>query len=256
MGEGPARRVVVEVGGESLRHMLGEEIRRKGLRCDIADAAPAGPPAPAKRPVEGATRLSVILARSAAGEIRTYPAGENLYDDGLLRTTIVPARIDASAAGAADAAAREAVQAFGGAGVFGVEMTVDAKGAIVVHEVSPGVHNTGHYTIDACRTSQYEQHVRAVSGMELGEPTLLYAAVTVKIYGAPGLQGPYLLEGVDAVRSIPGATVHLYGAKETAPRRVLGHVTLVGVNHPSFRDALVHRADSICRMIVQKESRR
>jgi len=248
MGEGKGRRVVVTLGGGSLSHMLGEEVRRKGLACDVV----VDPSVAARKTPDGPTRISVLVARSATGEIRTYPAAENLYEDGLLLTTIVPARIDAAAAKAADDAAREAAKGVDGAGVFGVEMTPDAKNAVVV----PGVHNTGHYTIEACRTSQYEQHVRAVSGMELGDTMLLYAAVTIKLTGGPGLQGPYVLEGLDAVRSIPGVTVHLYGAKETAPRRVLGHVTLVGVNHPAYFDVLLHRADTVRKMIILKESKR
>jgi 5-(carboxyamino)imidazole ribonucleotide synthase len=248
MAEGKGRRVTVTVGRGSLSHMLGEEVRRKGLPCDVV----VDPAAAAGKTSDAPTRISVILVRGATGEIRTYPAAENLYEDGLLRTTIVPGRFDAALAQAADAAAREAVKAVEGAGVFGVEMTPDAKNAVVV----PGVHNTGHYTIEACRTSQYEQHVRAVSGADLGETTLLYAAVTVKLYGAPGMQGPVVIEGLDAVRSIPGVTVHLYGAKEAAPRRVLGHVTVVGVNHSSYVETLIHRADSVRKMIILKESKR
>jgi 5-(carboxyamino)imidazole ribonucleotide synthase len=242
MGEGAGGRVVVAVEGASLRRMLDEEIRRKGLRCDVVDA-PAGP---AKRPVENAARVSVLVARSSSGELRAYPAAENVYQDGLLRTTLVPAQLDASAA---EKAALDALNGREGAGVFAVEMTVDAAKAIAVHDVVPGVHNTGHYTIEACRTSQYEQHVRAVSGLPLGETTLLYAAVTVKLYGACSA------EGADSVRSIPGAFVHWYGRPVTDPRQVWGHVTVVGVNHPAYRDALIHRAHSIRTMIVQKESR-
>jgi 5-(carboxyamino)imidazole ribonucleotide synthase len=248
MGEGKGRRVVVTMGGGSLSHMLGEEVRRKGLPCDVV----VDPSAAEKKTLDAPTRISVILARSATGEIRTYPAAENLYEDGLLRTTIVPGRLDAILAQAADAAAREAVKGVEGAGVFAVEMTPDVKNLVVV----PGVHNTGHYTIEACRTSQYEQHVRAVSGADLGETTLLYAAVTIKLYGAPGMQGPYVLEGLDGIRSIPGVTVHLYGAKETAPRRALGHVTLVGVSHPAYLETLIHRADAVRKMIILKESKR
>jgi 5-(carboxyamino)imidazole ribonucleotide synthase len=247
MGEGTGHRVVVAVGSGSLSHMLGEEIRRLGLLCELVVTDP--PPVESK-PVAAATRISVILARSMTGEIRTYPAAENLYEDGLLRTTIVPARVDAAVAAAADAAAREAVRSLPGAGVFGIEMTVDAAKQVLVHAVAPRVHNTGHYTIEACRTSQYEQHVRAVSGLELGETTLLYAAVTVKLYG------PWSVEGVESTRSIPGTFVHLYGPRDAAaPRRVSGHVTLTGVNHPSYADALVHRADSVRRMIILKESK-
>jgi phosphoribosylaminoimidazole carboxylase (NCAIR synthetase) len=231
MGEGTGDRIVVRVGGESLRHMLGEEIRRKGLRCDVEDA-PAGP---AKPRVDGTPRLSVLVARSRTGELRSYPAAENLYEDGLLRTTIVPSRIDAVAA---EKLALETMKGHGGAGVFAVELI-----GLAVHDVVPGVHNTGHYTIEACRTSQYEQHVRAVSGQELGETTLLYAAVTVKLYG------PCSADGIAAVRSIPGASVHLY------PGRASGHATVVGVNHAAYLDALVHRAESIRHMILLKESK-
>ena len=248
MGEGKGRRVVVTMGAGSLSHMLGEEVRRKGLLCDVVVDSSAA----AEKTFDAPTRISVILARSATGEIRTYPAAENLYEDGLLRTTIVPGRLDGALTQAADAAAREAVKGIEGAGVFGVEMTPDAKNAVVI----PGVHQTGHYTIEACRTSQYEQHVRAVTGAELGDTTLLYAAVTLKLYGPAGIQGPYVLEGLDAIRSIPGVTVHLYGAKETAPRRVLGHVTLVGVNHSAYLETLIHRAETVRKMIILKESRR
>lgn len=244
MGEGTSRRVVVAVGSGSVSYMLGEEIRRLGLPCDlvVTEAPPVDP-----APVDAGTRISVILARSTTGEIRTYPAGENLYQDGLLRMTIVPARVDAAVARAADELAREAVKAHPGAGVFGVDMIVSANNAVAVREVAPRVHHTGHYTIEACRTSQYEQHVRAVAGLELGETTLVYAAVTVKLYG------PCSVEGAGAVRLIPGTFVHLYGGREAAPRRVSGHVTLVGVDHPAYREALVHRADAV-RKMIQKES--
>ncbi len=148
------------------------------------------------------------------------------------------------------------LQAIPGAGVFCVEMIVDAKGTLLIKDIAPRVHNSGYYTIEACRTSQFEQHVRAITGMPLGETTLLYSAVMMKILGAPGLHGPFVLEGLESARSIPGCFVHLYGRKESAPGRELGHVTLIDVNDPGYRDALVHRADHVRRMIVQKEARR
>jgi 5-(carboxyamino)imidazole ribonucleotide synthase len=92
--------------------------------------------------------------------------------------------------------------------------------------------------------------------MPLGETTLLYNAVMVNILGAPELRGPYVFEGVDGARAIPGAYVHLYGKKESAPKRKLGHVTLTGVNDPAFLDALVHRAEQLRTMIVQKAAKR
>ena len=214
------------------------------------------PGAEGSRPADVAAEISVIAVRSAAGEVRTYSVAENLYADGVLQTTIAPARVAPAVAAAADALARETVAALGAVGVVCVEMFADAAGRVLLKAIVPRVHNSGHFTIEACRTSQFEQHVRAITGMPLGETTLLYAAVTVKILGAPGLQGPVTLEGVDAVRMIPGASVHLYGRKETSPGRVLGHVTLTDVLDPGYRDALVHRADHVRRMIVQKEAKR
>jgi 5-(carboxyamino)imidazole ribonucleotide synthase len=205
-----------------------------------------------ERHVDFALEISVIAVRSAAGEIRTWPVGENIHQDNILLTTIVPARIESAVARAAEEVARETLKALQGTGVFGIEMFVDRKGALLINEIAPRVHNSGHYTIEACRTSQFEQHVRAITGMPLGDTTLLYAAVMTNLLGAPDLHGPYAFEGVDAVRSIPGAAVHLYGKKETAPRRKLGHVTLTGVDSPTHRDELVHRAGHVRKMIVQK----
>jgi phosphoribosylaminoimidazole carboxylase PurK protein len=199
-----------------------------------------------ERPVDVATEISVVAARSTTGEIRSYPAGES-----LLLTTIVPARIDPAVAHTAEEIARETLKALQGAGVFCIGMTVDRNGAILINEISPGLHASGHYTIEACRTSQFEQQLRAITGMPLGDPALLYSAVTAGLSGAAGLNGPYVFAGADSVRSIPGAFVHLYGTKEAAPGRPLGHVTLVDVNDPGYRDALVHRADHVRRMIVQ-----
>jgi len=210
--------------------------------------------APARKqllPADVAMELAVIAVRGASGELRSYPAAEKVQE-----TTIVPARIDPATARAAEALALETLQALRGVGVFCVDLVVDRKGTVLVQDVVPQAHPSGDYTIEACRSSQFEQQIRAVTGMPLGDPTLLYSAVSVQILGAPGLQGPVVLEGVDGAQAIPGAFVHLYGRRETAPGRTLGHVTLVDVLDPGYRDALVHRADHVRRMIVQKEARR
>jgi phosphoribosylaminoimidazole carboxylase (NCAIR synthetase) len=220
-------------------------------QAEAALGAFNGHPLLLERPVDAAAEISVTAARSTTGEIRAYPAAEN-----FLLTTVVPARIDPAVARAAGELARETLEAFQGAGVLAVGMTVDRKGAILLDDIAPGPRASGHYTIEACRTSQIEQHLRAIAGMPLGDPTLLYSAVTVGLAGAPGLKGAYLYEGADSVRSIPGASVHLYGVEETAPGRPLGHVTLVDVLDPGYRDALVHRAEHVRRMLVQKEAKR
>jgi 5-(carboxyamino)imidazole ribonucleotide synthase len=230
----------------------GNRVITKPEEADEALAAFSGRPLMLERFVDFAMEVSVIAARGTTGEIRTYPLGENLHQDNILHMTIVPARVEASTVRAAEEVARETLKALQGAGVFGIEMFVDRQGGILINEIAPRVHNSGHYTIEACRTSQFEQHIRAITGMPLGDTALLYSAVMVNILGAPDLRGPYVFEGVEGARAIPGVAVHLYGKKESAPKRKLGHVTLTGVNDPAFRDALIHRAEHVRRMIVQK----
>ena len=234
----------------------GNRVIAKPEEADAALASFSGRPLMLERFVDFAMEVSVIAARSTSGDIRTYPLGENIHQDNILLTTIVPARVEPATVKAAEEVARETLKALQGAGVFGIEMFVDRKGGILINEIAPRVHNSGHYTIEACRTSQFEQHVRAITGMPLGDTTLLYSAVMVNILGAPDLKGPYVFEGVDGVRLIPGAAVHLYGKKESAPKRKLGHVTLVDVNDPGFRDALIHRAEHVRKMIVQKAAKK
>ncbi len=225
-------------------------------QAEAAFASFQGRPLMLERFVDFDREISVIAARSTTGEIRTFPVGENVHVDNILRTTIVPARIDPAAARRAGALAEETLGALQGAGVFGIEMFLDRQGGVLINEIAPRVHNSGHYTIEACRTSQFEQHLRAIGGLPLGDPSLLYGAVMVNLLGAPGLQGPYEWTGVEAVREIPGAFVHLYGKRETAPKRKLGHVTLTGVNHPEYLETLMHRAQFVLRMIGQKAAKR
>jgi 5-(carboxyamino)imidazole ribonucleotide synthase len=184
--------------------------------------------------------VSVIAARSTSGEVRTYPVGENVHVDSILDMTIVPARIAPEVARRAEELAAATLRALAGAGVFGIEMFVDRAGAVLINEIAPRVHNSGHYTIEACRTSQFEQHVRAITGMPLGDTTLLYGAVMVNLLGAPGKSGPYRWDGLATVRQMPGVAVHDYGKKEAQPRRKIGHVTATG--SPAHLDFLIHRA--------------
>ena len=234
----------------------GNRVIAKPEEADAALASFSGRPLMLERFVDFAMEVSVIAARSTTGEIRTYPIGENIHQDNILLTTIVPARVEPATVKAAEEVARETMKALQGAGVFGIEMFVDRKGGILINEIAPRVHNSGHYTIEACRTSQFEQHIRAITGMPLGDTTLLYSAVMVNLLGAPDLKGPYTWEGVDGARLIPGAFVHLYGKKESAPKRKLGHVTLIDVNDPGFRDGLIHRAEHVRKMIVQKAAKK
>ena len=184
--------------------------------------------------------VSVIAARSTSGELKTYPVGENFHVESILDMTVVPARIAGDVARRAEELAAATLRALAGAGVFGIEMFVDRKGDVLINEIAPRVHNSGHYTIEACRTSQFEQHVRAITGMPLGETTLLYASVMVNLLGAPGKSGPYRWEGLGTIRAMTGVALHDYGKKEAQPRRKIGHLTATGT--PAHLEQLIQRA--------------
>jgi 5-(carboxyamino)imidazole ribonucleotide synthase len=242
----------------------GRGNRKLGAEADVdpALAAFAGRELMVERWVDFAPRepgwhgfsgeISVIAARSTTGELRTFPVGENFHDDSILDMTIVPARVDGEIRRRAEEIASATLRALAGAGVFCVEMFADRAGAVLINEIAPRVHNSGHYTIEACRTSQFEQHVRAITGMPLGETTLRYAAVMVNLLGAPGCKGPYRWEGAGALAGLPDVRLHDYGKREAAPRRKIGHVTVTGVDDPARLDGLVHRARELRSFLVQK----
>ncbi|HYF55393.1 MAG TPA: 5-(carboxyamino)imidazole ribonucleotide synthase [Salinarimonas sp.] len=211
-----------------------------------------GPSSPGWHAFSG--EVSVIAARALDGTVRTYPVGENFHDESILDMTIVPARVGAPTARRAEEIATQTLKALAGAGVFGIEMFVTRGGEVLINEIAPRVHNSGHYTIEACRTSQFEQHVRAITGMPLGETTLLYAAVMVNLLGAPGLSGPYRWQGVEAIASLTDVRLHDYGKRETAPRRKIGHLTVTGVNSPAHLGGLIHRARQVREFLVQKKA--
>ncbi|MEO5691533.1 MAG: 5-(carboxyamino)imidazole ribonucleotide synthase [Usitatibacter sp.] len=166
--------------------------------------------------------VSVVLARSESGKIAVFPLAENRHAGGILDVTIAPARVpDAMAREAADIAARLAT-ALDYVGVLAVEMFV-VGGKLLVNEMAPRPHNSGHYTMDACRTSQFEQQVRVLCGLPLGDPSQHTPAVMVNLLGDAW-------RGTDpdwsAVLKHPGAHLHLYGKREARPGRKMGHVTI------------------------------
>ena len=117
-----------------------------------------------------------------------------------------------------------------GVGIFGIEMFLTHDNKVLVNEIAPRPHNSGHYTIEACITSQFEQHLRAITGLPLGSTEQLIPAVMVNLLGAEGYRGKPYFEGIDEVLSIPGVNLHIYGKKETKPFRKMGHVTIVDKN--------------------------
>ncbi len=170
--------------------------------------------------------LAVMAARGLSGEIALFPVVETRHKDHILDVTLAPAPVPDEARSNAEACARSAMEHLDGAGVFGIEMFLTEDGSVLVNEIAPRVHNSGHYTIEACETSQFEEHVRAVSGMNLGPTDLkVPTAVMKNILGdRSGTADP---KGVAEAEAIPGVKVHFYGKKEVRPARKMGHITVV-----------------------------
>jgi 5-(carboxyamino)imidazole ribonucleotide synthase len=168
--------------------------------------------------VDFACEISVIVARSTTGAWATYVPVENQHAKHILDTTIAPARIDATLATRAEAIARHVAEKLEVIGLLAVEMFVTDGGEVLVNELAPRPHNSGHWTIDACYTSQFEQHVRAICGLPLGSPERHSDAVM------KNLIGPDVARWREAVGE-PTAKLHLYGKDAAPPGRKMGHVT-------------------------------
>jgi 5-(carboxyamino)imidazole ribonucleotide synthase len=175
--------------------------------------------------VEFDRELSVLIVRSDAGDCRTYPVVENRHEQGILRVTLAPASVQVSVAQQAADLAASAVAALNGVGVFCVELFQRRDGALLINEIAPRPHNSGHYTLEACSCSQFEQQVRVLCGLPLGEVRMLSPAAMVNLIGeeARGVAA----DGGSSVLSVPGAVVHLYGKRVVRAGRKMGHVTFL-----------------------------
>jgi len=178
--------------------------------------------------------VSAIIARGGDGETRVFAIAENRHRNGILDVSIAPARIDASLAAEAQSLAARLAGAIGYVGVLAVEFFV-VDGRLLVNEIAPRPHNSGHYTIEACATSQYEQQVRALCGLPLGDPRLLSPATMVNILGDAWRDGEPRWE---AVLSEPRAKLQLYGKGAARPGRKMGHYTVLDAD----RDAALEGA--------------
>lgn len=173
--------------------------------------------------------LAVMVARSPSGAVATYPVVETVQaeDAHICRLVRAPAPAEAETAARAAAVARRAVEAVGAVGVVGVELFETDDGAILYNEMAPRPHNSGHYTIEGCVTSQFENHLRAVLDLPLGRTDLVApAAVMVNVLGRS--DGPAEPRGLADALATPGAHVHLYGKRRSRPGRKMGHVTALG----------------------------
>lgn len=177
--------------------------------------------------------VSVVLARDATGDTACFPVAENSHRHGILDVSIIPARISATLAESARQCALRIAAALDYIGTLGVEFFV-SRGELYVNEMAPRPHNSGHYTLDACATSQYEQQLRALCGLPLGKPSLASPAVMVNLLGDLWADGE---PEWSALLSRPGLKLHLYGKHEARPGRKMGHFTVLGPDLPHVVDS-------------------
>lgn len=187
--------------------------------------------------------LAVMVARSATGEARCYPVVQTEQQSHICHRVLAPAPLPPAAAERALALARAAVEAVDGVGIFGVELFLGGDGEISYNELAPRPHNSGHYTIEACVTSQFENHLRAVLGLPLGSTALRApAAAMVNLLGRSSGGGALLGDG--AALSVEGAHLHLYGKRALQPGRKMGHITALGAT-PAEALATAERAAAL-----------
>ncbi|MDH7483608.1 MAG: 5-(carboxyamino)imidazole ribonucleotide synthase, partial [Spirochaetales bacterium] len=204
----------------------------------------AGTDALAEEFISFEKEVSIIVARDQEGNLAFYPLAENIHEQGILRLSRVPAQVDHSVSQRAREIATSVVAALDSPGVFCIEMFLTRDGGLYVNEIAPRPHNSGHYTLDACSTSQYEQLIRVLTGMPLGTTDLLSPCVMVNLLGNASVQGTYKLEGLDEVLRIPNAHFYWYGKTKTAYRRKLGHVTIL--------DTSIEEAEQKAEKVLQK----
>ena len=164
--------------------------------------------------------ISVIIARDIKGKSAIYGPIENVHKNHILHTSTVPAKIDAKVAAKAKRVARKLADAVGLVGVLGLEMFVTKDGRILANEIAPRTHNSGHWTIDACSVSQFEQHVRTVCGLPVGDPAPHSDAVMTNLIGND-------VNKINKFYETKGACIHIYGKSEARPGRKMGHVTVI-----------------------------
>ena len=173
--------------------------------------------------------LAVIVARSASGEVKTYPVVEMEFhpEANQVEYVICPARIDEKVAQKATEVALKVSEAFNHVGLLAVEMFQTHDDEILVNEVAPRPHNSGHYSIEASYTSQFENHLRAILNLPLGNTASKVAGIMVNLVGEEGFSGQVIYENIEKIMAIDGVTPHIYGKRETRPFRKMGHVTIV-----------------------------
>ena len=200
--------------------------------------------------VEIEKEISVIVARNRKGEIKSFPVVEMYFDPiaNLVDELICPASITVEQSEKAVNIASEIIELLNMEGLLAVEFFIDSKGEVIVNEVAPRPHNSGHHTIESIITSQFEQHLRAILNLPLGSTKIKLPSVMINILGADGYEGPVIYEGLSESLAIDGVKIHLYGKKITKPNRKMGHVTIMS----SSINCALKKAEKVKQLITVK----
>ncbi len=191
--------------------------------------------------------ISVIIARNERGEIKTFPVVELEFNPeaNLVEFLVSPGRVSQEISDKAQKLAVKVIEAFDMVGLLAVEMFVTKDGNVLVNEVAPRAHNSGHQTIEGNVTSQYEQHLRAILNLPLGNTETIQSAVMINLRGEKGHTGPVKYEGLEEAMALGGVHPHIYGKAETKPFRKMGHVTITGAD----LDETVSKARKVMEII-------
>jgi 5-(carboxyamino)imidazole ribonucleotide synthase len=191
--------------------------------------------------------VSVIASRNTKGQIKTYPLVENIHKENILRETISPARVSENISEKAEEIAEKTMSVLKGAGIFGIEMFVTQNGDVMINEIAPRVHNSGHHTLQSSETSQFEQHLRAILGLNLGSTKLLHPTIMYNILGSKSFEGKY-----DPL-TLTEKSVYLkmYGKEISKPLRKLGHFNLVSENEETV-DQLLEKLELLKDKVITK----
>ena len=194
--------------------------------------------------------IAVIAARNKKGNIKCYPVVEMVFDPhaNLVDKLICPSTITEKQSEKAIAIASQIIELLDMQGILAVEFFIDSAGEVIVNEVAPRPHNSGHHTIESIITSQFEQHLRAIFDLPLGSTQLKLPSVMINVLGAEGYEGPVKYEGLTDSMAIEGVKVHLYGKKITKPFRKMGHITVLDTT----LESALQKAEQVKQLIKVK----
>lgn len=200
--------------------------------------------------VEIEKEIAVIVARNDRGEIKSYPVVEMVFDPiaNLVDKLICPSLISVEQSQKAKVYAQDIIELLDMRGLLAVEFFIDTKGNVIVNEMAPRPHNSGHHTIESIITSQFEQHLRAILNLPLGSTQLKLPSVMINVLGEEGHEGPVMYEGLTESMAMEGVKIHLYGKKITRPSRKMGHITVMA----STLDCAIKKAEQVKQLIKVK----